>query len=102
MFAVTIRPRTDPFSNDEIEEWLYRSGLIASSVTALRPDFPRWRRQLLARGVSRIPLSLRSADGGEALATNMLSLLVRQASDERNPAIEHNLRNLVGARPFKG
>ena len=33
-------------SDDDIEHWLYLSGLMAPSVEALRPDFPRWRRYL--------------------------------------------------------
>jgi hypothetical protein len=56
----------------------------------------------LARDVAWIPSSPWSADPRDTLVTNMLVLFVRQASSERNARIEHNLRDLVGVRPFKG
>jgi len=52
-------------SDEDIEHWLYLSGLMAPSVEALRPDFPRWRRYLGERGVTEIrsPLSADPAHG---------------------------------------
>jgi hypothetical protein len=87
-------------SDDEIERWLYHSGLTAPSVEALRRHFPRWRRYLTERGVTEIPSPL-SADPVDTDPSNVLCLLVRQASLVRDPAMEHNLRNLVGVRPYK-
>jgi len=69
-------------------------------VATLKRHFPRWRRYLDERGVTYIPSPL-STDPADALVTNLLSLQVRQASLVRNPEIEHNLRNLVGVRPYK-
>jgi hypothetical protein len=100
--GVTSHDRPELIPDDDIERWLYCSGLVAPSVDSLRPDFPRWRQQLLARGVTRIPSSPWSADDCDTLAANMLSLFVRQASSERNAGIEHNLRDLAGVRPYKG
>ncbi len=99
---MTSHDQTELIPNDDIEHWLYCSGLITPSVDSLRSAFPRWRRQLLARDVARIPSSPWSADARDTLANNMLSLFVRQASSERNAEIEHNLRDLVGVRPYKG
>ena len=71
-------------SDEDIEDWLYVSGLMAPSVEALRLDFPRWRRYLGERGVTEIPSRL-SADPAHADATNVLCLLARQASLVRDP-----------------
>ena len=98
----TAAGQPDALSENEIERWLFQSGLCVQSVEALRPALPRWRRQLLERGVLHIPRTPWSTDGCDTLASNMLSLLVRQAALERNAAIEHNLRDLVGVRPYKG
>lgn len=87
-------------SDDEIEHWLYLSGLMAPSVEALRRHFPRWRRYLGERGITRIPSPF-SADPADTDATNVLCLLVRQASLVRDPHSEHSLRNLTGVRPYK-
>ena len=71
-------------SDEDIEHWLYLSGLMAPSVEALRPDFPRWRRYLGERGVTEIRSPL-SADPAHADATSVSCLLVRQASLIRDP-----------------
>ena len=76
-----------------------RSGLAPQSVEALRPEFPRWIRHLCRNGVVEIPDSPLTADGH---ASNLLSLLIRQGSDIRDSAVEHNLRDMTRTRPYKG
>jgi hypothetical protein len=84
----------------EIEHFLTQSGLTEPSLQRLRPHFPRWSRHLQEMGVTSIP-SLYSTDSTDVLAMNELSLLARQAMDDRDAATEHNLRNLTGTRPYK-
>ena len=69
-------------NEDDIEHWL--SGLTAPSVAILSRHFPRWRHYLAEQGVTDIPTPL-SADPVEADATNVLCMLVRQASVMRDP-----------------
>lgn len=42
---------------ERIEQFLLNSGLVAQSVEALRPRFPRWARYLHEQGVKEIPTS---------------------------------------------
>jgi hypothetical protein len=83
-----------------IEAFAIRSGLVAQSLDALRPSFPRWVGRLQALGVTNIPTSALSSD---AQAVNLLSQFIRQAAPAayRDHAVEHNLRNLTGIRPPK-
>jgi hypothetical protein len=80
---------------ERIESWLLASGLTAPSLAELRPQYPRWIARLREWGVDPIPAAL--TDDG----SNLLLLLVRQAMPERNPSLEHDLRNLTGVRPYK-
>jgi hypothetical protein len=50
------------------------------------------------QGLSEIPTSPLT---GDARAVSLLSLLIRQGSDERDSGIEHDLRNLTRIRPYK-
>ena len=50
------------------------------------------------QGVTEIPASPLTAD---AHASNMASLLIRQAAGQRGDTIAHELRNLTRIRPFK-
>jgi hypothetical protein len=83
---------------ESVESYAVFSGLAAQSVEALRPKFPRWARYLRDHGVTRIPKWPLTAD---AHACNLLNLLIRQGSKERNASIEHDLRNLTRIRPYK-
>lgn len=81
-----------------VEAFLLRSGWVAQSVDAVRPELPRWVLYLRKKGVTQVPNSPLT---GEAHATNLLTLLARQGSKERDSTIEHELRNLTGVRPYK-
>lgn len=87
---------------EEIVSYLRRSGWVSQSVQAVFPDLPRWERHLRLRGVTAIP-SLGSApwSSSASRAHNELALLMRQASRDRDSAIEHQLRNLTGIRRYK-
>ena len=67
-------------------------------MDAVRAELPRWALYLHKKGVTQIP---NSPLAGEAYATNLLILLARQGSKERDSTIEHELRNLTGIRPYK-
>lgn len=86
-----------------IVEYLQRSGCVPQSIERIRPELPRWERRLRARGVSEIPLleSRAWTSPVSARAHNELALLIRQASLARESAVEHQLRNLTGVRPYK-
>ncbi len=87
---------------DDIIDYLRRSGWVTQSVEAVLPEIPRWERHLRSRGVETIPrLGARSWSAAEARAHNELNLLMRQASRKRDSAVEHDLRNLTGIRPYK-
>jgi hypothetical protein len=87
---------------DDIIEYLWRSGWVRQSVEAVLPDLPRWERRLKTRDITAIPtLGRRSWSFQEARAHNELNLLMRQGSRERDPTIEHQLRNLTRTRPYK-
>jgi hypothetical protein len=83
---------------EAIKAWLLRSGWVAQSVDAVMEELPRWVQYLRSKGVTQIPDSPLT---GSAEANNWLSLLARQSSDVRDSAIEHELRNLTGIRPYK-
>jgi len=86
----------------DIIEYLRRSGWVTQSVDAVLPEIPRWERQLRSRGVTAIPrLGVRSWSAVEARAHNEINLLMRQASRQRDPTFEHRLRNLTGIRRYK-
>jgi hypothetical protein len=70
-----------------------RQFLATQSIDALLPRLQRWRKQLATRGIRGID------DPG---ASDWLSLFVLQASPVGNPRIEHNLRDVLGIRPYKG
>jgi len=81
-----------------IEMFAVRSGLAPQSVDALREDFDRMARHMHAKGYAEIPDSPLT---GDARAVTLLTLLIRQASELRDQAIEHHLRNITGTRPWK-
>ena len=86
----------------DILDYLRRSGWVTQSVQAVLPELPRWERHLRNRGVMAIPrLGVHSWSPAEARAHNELNLLMRQASCQRDPAFEHHLRNLTGIRGYK-
>jgi hypothetical protein len=82
---------------EAIELYALHSGFTMLAILELRPELARIARQMHERGVTRIPSHLWTADGQ---ASNLLILLLRQASKVRNPKIEHDLRNLTGIRCY--
>lgn len=86
----------------DIIKYMYRSGWVFQSVEAVRPKLPRWERLLRTSGVTAIPtLPSRSWSAADSRAHNMLNLLMRQASKDRDKPLEHGLRNLTRVRPYK-
>jgi hypothetical protein len=83
---------------ERLEAFAVMSGLAPQSVDAIRPDFERMVRYMREHGVAEIP---DSPVTGDAHATNMASLLIRQAAGHRGDSIAHELRNLTGIRPWK-
>lgn len=51
-------------------------------------------------GVTSIPSAL-SCEPADSRAVNLLVQFLHEAKEERDPATEHNLRNLTGVRPYK-
>lgn len=87
---------------DDIVRYLRRSGWVTQSVEAVLPDLPRWERHLRSRGITKVPqLGARTWSPAEARADNLLNLLMKQASRERDATATHQLRNLTGTRPYK-
>jgi len=87
---------------DDIIWYLRRSGWVPQSVEAVRPDLPRWVRRLRSRGVTAVPaLPSHGWSSENSRAHNELNLLMRQAAIVRDAALEHELRNLTGTRPYK-
>lgn len=87
---------------DSMVSFMLFSGLVAQSVEALLPKLGRWERQLRERGFTSVPSYPWSAASFEEVqAGNLLNLLIRQGSLDRNARIEHELRNLTGVRPYK-
>lgn len=86
---------------DEIVRYLWRNGWVPQSVERVLPNLPRWERLLRSLGVTEIPRRGQPWSAGRSWAENHLNLLMRQASVERDPAIEHKLRNLTQIRPYK-
>jgi hypothetical protein len=89
----------DDFSDMEA---VIRCSAAATSLEALRPQFPAWRKRMVVNGFPHVPPPLSSAGVHEDAATNLFLLLVKQASDptlrkqRANAADEHNLRNMLG------
>lgn len=75
--------------------------MTAPSVEAYRRAFPRWRARLISLGVDRVP-PFPAYSSADVRATNHLTLLIKQGAAVRDPAGEHNIRNLTGVRPYKG
>ena len=81
-----------------IVECMRRSGLVSQSIEAALPELPRREKRMRERGIEAAP---RYPGQGPARAENELNLLIRLGSRVRDAAIEHQLRNLTGARPPK-
>lgn len=79
-------------TDDDILRFLRRY-LAAQSVETLRHSFGHWRTRLASFGVT---------DMEDPRASDFLSLFVLQAASIGNPRIEHNLRDILGIRPYKG
>jgi hypothetical protein len=90
----------EPSIPDEDFVQFMRSGLTGPSVEALRPNIPRWRHRLAEWGVMYLP-HWHTQVPHEARAVNLMTLLIRQSCDDRDPSIEHELRNLTRIRPHK-
>lgn len=87
---------------DALVTYMYRSGWVYQSVEKVRPDLPRWERQLRSWGVTAIPpLPSRSWSHAESRAHNLLNLLMKQGSQVRDKSFEHYLRDLARIRPYK-
>ena len=84
--------------SDDIEAYMWRSGLVRQSVETIRPLLPRAERWLRSHGVGAVP---RRPGQGPARAENLLNLFIRQVAQVRDSQVEHALRNLTGIRPFK-
>ena len=74
-----------------IEDYLVCSGYTEPSLVAMRPKYDRIIRRMRQRGFD---------DLGSDSAMNELALIVHQMRlpEARDPAAEHNLRNLTGVR----
>jgi hypothetical protein len=81
---------------ERIEQFQLLSGLAAQSVAGLRPDFPRWIRRLHSKG---LPVPSRLEDNPRSV--NVLSMMVRQGAADRDPRMEHYLRNTTDIRAYK-
>jgi hypothetical protein len=82
-----------------IEEFMVNLGLVAPSLDAIRPDFPRWVPRL---GSADIPLA--PSPVGSDRVSDLLTLWMLQASprkDKAARALGHHLRNITGTRPIK-
>jgi hypothetical protein len=71
----------------DIEQYILHSG-AAPSIAILRQRFPQWRRQFLASGIRRVSIS-------DALASNIMVLLIRDAVAKPDRAATHEHRNLL-------
>jgi hypothetical protein len=87
--------------DEDIERFLLHSGFTEPSLEAVRPYFPRWKRWIHSLGVTRIAPLLSPSGPTDDHAANLLILLAKQASLQRDQASEHHLRNLTGIRPYK-
>lgn len=76
-------------------------GMTEPSVIDYRVQFPRWRRRLTSLGIDRLP-PFPAFSPSDVAATNHLLLLIKQGAMFRDPAGEHNLRDLTRVRPYKG
>jgi hypothetical protein len=86
---------------DDIVAYVWRQGLVRQSVEHLLPEMPRWEQFLRGHGVTEIPRRGRPWSPARSFAENLLNLLIRQSAIDRDPALEHQLRNLTGVRPYK-
>jgi hypothetical protein len=82
----------------EIEAYVRRYW-VPQSVQRVRTKFPAWAEQLRGWGVTRIPRRGEPRSHQGTLAINLLNMLMRQGSLERDRAFEHHLRDLTGIRP---
>jgi hypothetical protein len=98
---VRVPPTPAPYPDEDFEHFARMSGCCIISVEAMRKNFPRWRLRLAEWGIRCVPRNIWSQDPTEAHAVNVMSLLIRQASGDRDPTIEHELRNLTSIRPYK-
>lgn len=98
-----------PMDRSNVEEDDYSDMVTAilhsaacPSLEKLRPHFASWRKQMVASGFPRVPPPMSSSGVRDDMATNMFSLLVKQASGRKprkqkvNAAGEHGLRNILG------
>jgi hypothetical protein len=85
---------------DRIELFALRSAHVAQSVAALRPDFPRWVRQLRAQGIDQIPTSPWDPNA-DPRAVNLLCTFLAQKSSVQTSTQKHELRNISRIRPHK-
>jgi hypothetical protein len=81
---------------ERLERYLLLSGLTELSLVALRPKYRRWIVRLHKQGLP-VPAALND----DPQACNLVNLLVHQTRPERNPKVEHHLRNATGVRPYK-
>ncbi|MHB1739765.1 MAG: hypothetical protein ACYCXA_09875 [Actinomycetes bacterium] len=84
----------------ELERFLRFSAFTEPSLRRARPHYPRLLERLRALGVTRIPEPW-SQTPEDARAANLICLMIKQGSPERNSAQEHDLRNITGIRPAK-
>lgn len=89
-------------TDEQFEHFLFsHCGMTAPSVVEYRAQFPRWRRRLASLRIDRLP-PFPAFSPPDVAATNHLLLLIKQGAKFRDPAGEHNLRDLTRVRPYKG
>lgn len=71
-------------------------------VETVLEEPPRREDRLRSLGITEIPrLPSRSRSWETSLVRNHLDLLMKQAAQERDAAIEHRLRNITGVRNYE-
>jgi hypothetical protein len=75
--------------------------LAQQSIDALSRDFGRWRRQMRAKGITRIPASPMVTDPNDVRASNLMCHFVQQKTPYGDSSVKHAVRNLTGFRPDK-
>ena len=77
----------------DIEDYILRWTAAGPSIGALRPHFPKWRRQLLANGVERVSVF-------DARASNLMIAFIHNATPKsaQNRTTMHEHRNLLYAQ----
>jgi hypothetical protein len=79
-------------SNEEIEAYILRRGVIWPSITNVRPKYARWQTFLASRGVDSLDPRIQN---------KVMNLIINQESSVSDSATRHRLRSESGIRPPK-